>query len=510
MKLFKWKKRLSKREAELAIEQEKTKQLELEAKKAVSQSQLMQILITEESRKQQPVLLEAPKLYPGVVPAGEKSAVAMDSECAQGAYQYIGANPGFYPAFLGYPMLAVMSQSSDYRSVSETTSKEMTREWGKVKARDTGDESGDKSDVVAKINQSLEDFGIRDLFRRHIENEMVFGRSQVYIDIKGQEEKRNVPLLINDKGIPAGSLKGFSVIEPIWSTPSMYNSTDPTAPDFFVPTEWFVLGKQTHADRLLTLIMRPVSDILKPAYNFSGLSMLQLMKPYVERWQRTTDSISELIHSFSLTGIATDMEDILSGGSNASIILRSQVFSQIRDNRGILMTDKNKEEFFQFNTPLSGLDALQRQAQEQMSAPSHTPMVKLLGITPNGMNANSDGEIRVYYDYISSLQNAHLLPQLNTITDLIQLHLFGKIHDGIYFEFTPLYQLDEKETAEVNRTNAETADKLFNMGAVSGEEVRQTLATDESSKFSGINPKEIIPPPFGVPDYETNSEEETE
>lgn len=353
MKLFKFRKRLSKREAELAIEQEKTKQLELEAKKAASQAQLMQMLITEESRKQQPVPLEAPKLYPGVVPAGEKSAVAMDSECAQGAYQYMGTNPCFYPGFLGYPMLAIMSQSSDYRSVSETTSKEMTREWGKVKARDTGDESGDKSDIVAQINQALEDFGVRDLFRRHIENEMTFGRSQLYIDIKGQEEKRKVPLLINDKGVPVGSLKGFSVIEPIWSTPSMYNSTDPTAPDFFVPTEWFVLGKQTHADRLLTLIMRPVSDILKPAYNFSGLSMLQLMKPYVERWQRTTDSISDLIKSFSFTGLATDMQDVLSGGSGASITLRSTLFSQLRDNRGLMMLDKEKEEFFQFNTPLS-------------------------------------------------------------------------------------------------------------------------------------------------------------
>ena len=102
-----------------------------------------------------------------------------------------------------------------------------------------------------------------------------------------------------------------------------------------------------------------------------------------------------------------------------------------------------------------------------------------------------------------------MLPQLNKIIDLIQLHLFGKINDGIYFEFTPLYQLDEKEIAEVNRTNAETAEKLVNIGAVDGEEVRQTLATDESSKFSFIDPDKIIPSPFGVPDY-GNAEEETE
>ena len=175
-----------------------------------------------------------------------------------------------------------------------------------------------------------------------------------------------------------------------------------------------------------------------------------------------------------------------------------------------MLTDKDKEEFFQFNTPLSGLDALQRQAQEQMAAPSHTPMVKLLGITPNGLNANSDGEIRVYYDYISSLQNAHLLPQINVIIKLIQLNLFGEVDEGIYFEFTPLYQLDEKEIAEVNSTNAETTERLFNIGAIDGEEVRQSLSTDESSKFSFIDPDKIIPPPFGVPDYESDHKEETE
>lgn len=510
MKLFKWKKRLSKREAELAVEQEKTRQLELEAKKAASQTQLMQMLVTEETKRQQPVEIKAPELHPLVLPEGEKAPIAMDS-CGTYAYanQYASQDVGFYTGFLGYPALAIMSQSSDYRSVPETTAKEMTREWGKVKSRDDGENATDKSDIVSQINQALEDFGIRDIFRRHIENEMIFGRSQIYLDIKGHDDKRDLPLLINEAGVKAGELNGFAVIEPIWSTPSMYNSTDPTSPDFFVPTQWFVLGKNTHADRLLTLIMRPVSDILKPAYNFSGLSMLQLMKPYVERWQRTTDSISDLIHSFSLTGLATDMGDILSGGSNASMVLRAQMFSQIRDNRGLMLTDKQKEEFFQFNTPLSGLDALQRQMQEQMSAPSHTPMVKLLGITPNGLNANSDGEIRVYYDYISSLQNAHLLPQINKIIDLIQLHLFGKINDGIYFEFTPLYQLDEKEIAEVNRTNAETAEKLVNIGAVDGEEVRQTLATDESSKFSFIDPDKIIPSPFGVPDY-GSTEEETE
>lgn len=509
MKLFKWRKRLSEREVALAIAQEKTKQLELEARKADAQERLMQMLMTEEQKTKQPTKIEAPIIHPSVVPKGQVAPVAMDSECA-GAYAYVNLDPQFYSSFIGYPTLAVMSQSSDYRSVPETTAKEMTREWGKVKSRNNGKDNEDKTDRVALITSELERFNICDLMRQHIEIEMIFGRSQLAINIRGQEDKCDLPLLLNNKGIKQGDLEGFAVIEPIWSTPSTYNSTDPSREDFFKPSKWFVLGKEVHNDRLLTLIMRPVSDILKPAYNFSGISMLQLMKPYVERWQRTADSISDLIVAFSLTGLATDMSDILSGGSATSVAVRAQLFSQIRDNRGLMLTDREKEEFFQFNTPLSGLDALQRQAQEQMAAPSHTPLVKLLGITPAGLNANSDGEIRVYYDYIASLQNAHLLPQINTIIKLIQLNSFGDIDEGIYFEFTPLYQLDEKEIAEVNRTDAETTEKLFNIGAIDGEEARKSLSTNEISKFSFIDPNKIIPPPFGVPDYESNREEETE
>jgi hypothetical protein len=100
----------------------------------------------------------------------------------------------------------------------------------------------------------------------------MFGHGQIFIKIKGQEsdEARKLPLVIDPATIKKGSLLGFAVVEPLWTTPYAYNSNDPTAPDFYKPRAWFVLGKQTHADRLLSFISRPVPDMLKPAYNFGG------------------------------------------------------------------------------------------------------------------------------------------------------------------------------------------------------------------------------------------------
>ena len=44
------------------------------------------------------------------------------------------------------------------------------------------------------------------------------------------------------------------------------------------------------------------------------------------------------------------------------------------------------------------------QSQEQISSVSRIPLVKWTGISPSGLNASSEGEIRVYYDLIHSEQ----------------------------------------------------------------------------------------------------------
>ena len=455
-------------------------------KKAPDYSALAMALAQMDQSNQQTMEAYAfPVLPDGVAP--KEHQLAMDSQC-QAMAGYAGLEPQFYSGFLGYPKLAQLAQSSEYRSVAETTAEEMTREWGKVKGGD------DK--VLEKIEQELERLNIRDLMRRHIEIDHLFGGSQMYIRIKGQdtEEKRSLPLLLTPQGVKKGSLEGFTVIEPIWTTPSVYNANDPTQPDYFKPTIWYVLGRKTHCDRLLTLIMRPVPDMLKPAYNFRGISMTQLMVPYVQRFNRTVDSVSDLIHTYSLTGIKTDMSAMLQGDLNgvSSLITRLQAFTKMRNNQGIMAVDKDGEEFFQLNTPLSTLDSLQDQSLQMLAMPAKIPLVKLLGTPPSGLSSNADGEIRVYYDHIAALQKAHILPQMQVILRLVQLSLFGKIDESIYFQFNPLYQLSEAEMATANAAKAAAAQTYVDMGALDPEEVRNSLAVDETCNFAIVDKDRVV------------------
>lgn len=467
--------------------------------------------------------VEAPKLPLGVFPLNYKysreddpanlgPALALDSESMAPLYSYANQyHCGL--GFPGYAYLAELSQRSEYRAPSETIAQEMTREFiklvvkGKAKGNEEGEDADNDGDVdggledtIQQLTEALEEFKVRDLFRAMAQLDGFFGRAQLYIDIdpKGRnvDEVNQLPLRVHKSTIPKGSLRRFKIVEPIWTTPYAYNATDPLADDFYVPRAWFVMGKRVHATRVLTFVMREVPDILKPSYNFGGLSMSQLMEPYVFQFLRTRNSVSDLIHNFSVMCLKTDMSQILSGEPDkpGGLMDRAKLFTQTRDNQALTVLDMDKEDLVTVNVPLSGLDELQAQAQEHMAAPSHIPLVKLLGVTPGGLNASSEGEIKVFYDFVRACQQAFFAPHLNTVLQILQLHLFGVIDDAIGFEFVHLSAPTVKELSEIRKANAETDALYIDKGVIDPAESRERVQADPDSGYDNLTGPPPEPP----------------
>jgi phage-related protein (TIGR01555 family) len=435
---------------------------------------------------------------PGVLPEGHKPAeLAMDS-AGFGDYVAAGAGFGFngsgvWQAFPGYPYLAQLTQLPEYRKMVSIIAEEMTRKW--VKLRNTGDQ--DKTDKLKQLEEAMRRYKLREAFRHVAELDGYFGRGHLYPNLKmpgSTSQASEVPdeldkaLILTKEKIKPKSLLGFITVEPMWTYPSQYNSTNPLSPDFYRPGAWYVMGKTVDASRLLTFVSRPVPDMLKAAYSFGGLSLSQIAQPYVDHWLRTRDSVSDTVHSFSINGLATNMQVLMSGLdlTGGDLINRALFFNKMRDNKGLMLVDKDTEEYFQFNVPLSGLDALQAQSQEQMASVSGIPLVKLLGIQPAGLNASSDGEIRVFYDHIHAQQESLFREPLKYSLDIIQLSEFGEIDADIDFEFEPLYQLSELEMATVQKTNAETSATLVTAAIISPEEARQPLINNPDSPFAAL------------------------
>lgn len=415
-----------------------------------------------------------------VVPSG----FAMDRSLSDNAaWATAGDLYGEGLFFLGYPALAEMAQRPEYRRASEVIAEEMTRKW--VRIHSSNDDDSDKADKVRAIEDAFDRFRIRDLFRHATEVDGFFGRANVFIDVGGRD--LSLPLILSPKTIKQGSLKGFKLIEPVWTYPAEYDGSNPLADDFYKPRAWYVMAQKIHASRMLVFTARQVPDMLKPAYSFGGLSISQMVKPYVDNWLRTRQSVSDLLHSFSVSGIKTNLAATLDGGDGGDIEGRAALFNASRDNRGLMMLDKDTEDFFNITTPLTTLDALQAQAQEQMASVMRTPLVKLLGIQPAGLNASSDGEIRTFYDTIHAAQERDYRDPLTRVMQIIQLDLFGAIDPDIGLSFEPLWQLSEAEKATARKTDAETASVYIADGVLTPEEERQRLAAQEDGMYPALD-----------------------
>lgn len=430
--------------------------------------------------------IKPPDLMPGVVPPGKTSAIAMDY--APGVYDFASMSLGAdFQGFPGYPYLASLATRAEYRAFASTMASELFREGIKFSSKAV-DAKGSTEDnpKIAELEKAVKEFNLLGVFQTAAAQECFFGRGQISINLKGANDA--LPLIIAPQTIKQGKLVSFTAVEAMWTTPNAYNAIDPTAPDFYKPRSWFLLGKEVHASRLLTIITRPLPDMLKPAYNFSGMSLSQLAEPYVNNWLRTRQAVSDLINNFSITALKTNMAQMLQGECDGSDILaRADFFTLTRSNRGLMLLDNDGEELVQLNTPLSGLHELQAQAQEHQCSVTRIPAMILTGISPTGMNASSEGEIRSFYDWLSSQQESFWYHPLEICIQILQLHLWGEIDETITFEFNPLWQVSALDSSVI-RLNHANADAIWkDRDAISAEDIRERISGDPDSGYAGID-----------------------
>jgi uncharacterized protein len=436
-----------------------------------------------------------PAAPPGVIPE-DAPTMAQDRDLdtlygwANG-YGGMGLlSEGLY--FPGYPYLAELTQRPEYRRGSEIIAKEMTRKFIRLTA--AGDD--DKTAKLAALDAAFKRYRVREVFQEIAEQDGFFGRSQIYLDFGTSRDLDMTPLVVDPAVIRKGSLRRLATVEPLWTYPADYNSSDPLADDFYKPRSWYVLGRKLHSSRFLTFIGREVPDILKPAYMFGGLSISQIGKPYVDNWLRTRQSVSDLIHSFSVSGLKTNMGATLAAGPGTGVLDRVELMNNLRDNSGSLVLDKDTEEWFNVSTPLGTLDKLQAQAQEHMSSVWGIPLIVFFGITPSGLNASSDGELAVWNDWIEAQQQHLFGANLEKLLKVIQLSEFGEIDPDIGYAWETLSKVDEAALAAVRKSDADVAVAYMSAGVISPLEERTRLAADDDSLYPGLDVEDVPDAPM--------------
>lgn len=404
--------------------------------------------------------------------------------------------------FLGYPFLQSLSQNPLISAGVETVADEMTKKFVKLVYKSNDEELPESEAVnihvkgkLKKLESSFDNFNIATVFRKSAENIGYYGGCLVYIDTGVRDsEILKSPLILDPATFRQGSLKGFAVIDPINVTPGLYNTTDPTKNDYFKPQTWYVLGKEIHASRFLYFAGKEAPLLYKPSYNFFGVSTAQLAFEYAENFQKNRDSASELLNKFSVSVFKTNMMGALGGKGTAEIDNRIRYFIKNKNNDGVLVLDKEEEDFVKVETPLSGVTDIVRQSLELIAAVFRIPAVKYLGISPSGFNATGESDLKNFYSLIESLQKKQFADNLETVLKVLQLNIYGEIDEYIGFEFIPMNEEDSKIKADTKKVIADTekvkADTLAvyaDRNLISPEESRKILAEDKEGLFKSID-----------------------
>lgn len=494
--------------------------------------------ILEASEKHSRKKRRTPETSPFVLPDFPKAALppagqrmAMDSNLDWAASSWGGAGFGLVTeglVFPGYAYLSELAQRAEYRIISETIADDATRKWidfeitgtekevedrkaqdeenpdGATERREKRVKDNGKTERVKALKDYLVQLDAQAKFYALCRDDGFFGRTHLFLRI-GAAEPSDAELATpigngrseasRAKVTKDNPLTGLKVIEPVWTYPMTYNANNPLSNEWYNPQVWYVMGKQIHVSRILPFIGKPVPDLLKPAYSFGGLSNSQIAQPYVDMWIQTKQSVNELIHSFSVMVLMTDLQTLLQPGNAAGLIARAALFNTLRDNQNLMITNKGTEDFKNVSASLSGLDALQAQAQEHVASIVRIPLVKFTGLQPKGLNASAEGEIAVYDDTIGSYQNRFIRPGLTTVINFAQLSLWGEVDPEITFVFEKLRELSQKEQAEKKKAEAEIDEKYVNLGAIAPEEVRQRIIDDPELPYADLNPDDIPEPP---------------
>ncbi|MEX9938126.1 phage portal protein [Providencia rettgeri] len=421
----------------------------------------------------QPRTHEPYKPIQGVVPNTEagKLALAMDATPYDVLNSTLSVDSNA-SVFLGFPVLATLAQQTEYYNMAQVVADEMVRNWITIKS---SDEAQDKVELIEK---ALVKYDIKRLIHEAVKQDAIFGVGHIFVGIDDQDV--SLPLILDKRAIPVGAKLKFKVIDPVFTYPAFYNATDPLDGNFYKPESWFVMGKKVHESRLIDIVSRPVPDMLKPSYNFAGLSLTQLMMPYVDDWTKMRQNVIKIVRTLRMRALKTELESMLQ--DKKEFEKRMKLFVQTQDNFGIWAMNAG-EEFIHQQTSLSDLSNLLSNYQEQLCIPARITNLKLLGNAPAGLNASGQSELDTWHETVSGMQERDIRRALETLINIIQLVEIGEIDSSITFDFNPLDEVTDKEAADIVKVQVETIAIASDSQIISTDEARLALANIDGLEF---------------------------
>lgn len=287
---------------------------------------------------------------------------------------------------------------------------------------------------------------------------------------------------------------------------------------FYGRPRWYEMTSQTgvvriHPSRLVifTGAQRPDDDIAGAIDQGWGDSVLASTLTAIQQADATAANIASLVFEAKIDVVRVPemMASLSDPVYRERLLERFSLAAAAKGNNGTLILDK-EEEYDQKSASFATLPDLMDRFFQQVSGAADIPMTRLFGQSPGGLNASGEADLRNYYDRVSAGQELEMRPAMALLDEALIRSGLGSRPDDVFYTWTPLWQISQKERADIGKINAETIKTLNDTALFPSEAIAKAGANMlvENSILPGI--EQAIEEAGGLPDYEMEAEEEAE
>lgn len=265
--------------------------------------------------------------------------------------------------------------------------------------------------------------------------------------------------------------------------------SDPAAPGFGMPETYRVFTPTVagvtppvnviiHESRLITFPGARTS-IRKRRVNFGWEDSVlqrpnQVLKQFGLSWAAATHLLSDAAQGVYKV---KDLLAMIAGQNKEALMDRMALVDETRSTARMLLVDADNEDFTRTPTPFTGIPEMLDKVVQRLAAAFRVPVTVLMGISPAGLNATGDSDIRQWYDRIRTAQKHIAKPRLHKLIKILSAAKRGPtggkdVDFGIHFK--SLWQMTADEEATRRLKVAQADEIYFSVGAVLPEEIRKS------------------------------------
>ena len=329
----------------------------------------------------------------------------------------------------------------------------------------------------------------------------LYGGAVGVILIKGQNDLSQ-PLDLNT--VMPESFLGLQILDR-WSGvyPEGEIVTDPSDPDFGLPAYYTVRDEasgymvaRVHHSRVIRFIGRELPWLEQITELYWGESEIEAIYNEIVKHDNVAANIAALTFRANINYMETEGLDQLLGSANADIqrrfwnVMAAQ--SMMESNFGTRVINKG-DAIHNSQYTFTGLPEVYDRMMMDVAGAARTPVTKLFGRSPAGLNATGESDMQNYYDYIVGLRENEFRQVIERLLPVMALSAWGMIPDDLDIDFPPMWTPDAKEIAEIaeRKTNAVLA--VYQNDLIDAATAQQELQAlgEETGMFSKISDEAI-------------------